>query len=205
MASELLLAEERERKQLAQDLHDSIGQALFLLRRKLDQEPVSESASAEIDVMLGEIGKVVSTLTFELSPRVLHELGLRPAIRGLSLDMKQRFGLIVTVDDDRRAIPLEERSALVLFRSLREILINVAKHSETNSARVTIQRVDLTLQITVEDRGKGFDLTSLGQVDAGRFGLFSVRERLEYLGGSLRIQSRPGAGTTVTLTLPLAV
>jgi PAS domain S-box-containing protein len=207
MSSELLLAEERERQRLAQDLHDGLGQALFRARMKLDQLPGENPIVLELDAILQEVAKVVNTLTFELSPPMLRQLGLRPAIRRLVWDMKQRYGLSVQVagnnDED---YPLDERVALVLFRSLRELLINVAKHAKTDQASVLLGKSDNhLLQIKVKDQGKGFDPADQErQVQSGHFGLFSVRERLEYFGGTLDVQSAPGKGTRVTLTVPLA-
>jgi PAS domain S-box-containing protein len=203
MASELLLAEEEQRQELARDLHDGLGQSLFRLRRKLDQALKEQPAAREINEILVEIGKMVNTLTFELSPPVLHELGLRPALRWLAMNMKERFGLTVKLSDDGQAIRVDERAARVLFRSIRELLINVVKHSETNLAYMSIRTGESSLQIKIRDKGKGFDpKTQVRHVGTGHFGLFSIRERLEYIGGAMRIESEPDEGTTLTLTLP---
>ena len=204
MSSELMLAEERQKQRLAQDLHDGLGQALFRARMKLDRLSIAHPAVGEVTTILGEVGKMVNTLTFELSPPVLRLLGLRPAISWLVQDMKQRYELSVKVDDDGRDSPLDERIRLVLFRSIRELLINVAKHAQTDQATLALRRRDQTLQIEIEDRGKGFDPAQQSrQVESGRFGLFSIRERLEYLQGSFKIRSAPGKGARVTLTVPL--
>jgi len=203
MSWELMLAEERERQRLAQDLHDGLGQALFRARMKLDHASMDDEAAREIGAILDDIGKMVNTLTFELSPPVLRQLGLRPAIKWLAGDMKQRYGLSVQVDDDGQALALDERAALVVFRSLQELLINVAKHAQTNLATMSVRKRGNNLQVSVEDQGTGFDLANQSHhVEAGHFGLFSIRERLEYLGGSFKIQSAPGEGTRVTLTVP---
>ena len=116
------------------------------------------------------------------------------------------YGLSVQIDDDDQPMPLDERVAIVLFRAVRELLINVAKHAETDQALVSIRRLDHTLQISVEDEGKGFNPSSPTHlVGTGRFGLFSLRERLEYLNGTFQIQSVPGDGTTAILTVPLQI
>jgi PAS domain S-box-containing protein len=205
VSAEFMLAEERQRQQLAQDLHDGLGHNLFRARLKLDQLRGAGPVVDEINAILEEIAKMVNTLTFELSPPVLRLLGLRPAVHWLARDMKQRYGLSIEIDEDADVYPVDERLAVVLFRSLRELMINVAKHAQTDNAALTIRTLDRAVQFFLEDRGKGFDPTDrFGQLESGRFGLFSIRERLEYLQGTFEIDSAPGKGTRITLTAPLA-
>ena len=206
VSSELLLIAERERQRLAQSLHDGLGQAIFRARMQLDQIGQAD-ATREIAAILDEARKIVNTLTFELSPPVLRQLGFRPAVKWLARDIKQRYGLSVDIDDHRQPIPMEEPIAIVLFQSVRELLINAAKHAKTDQARVTIKAPRSNfVEVTVQDQGKGFTLPSQCRlVEAGHFGLFSIRERLEYLNGTVRIQSSPRRGTTVVLTAPLAI
>lgn len=101
--------------------------------------------------------------------------------------------------------PLNMDQKIVLYRSTRELLINVAKHSEAQSASVTLEQVDNTAQVRVEDDGKGFDATRAGTgfSPSGGFGLFNIREYLRHAGGTLHIESVPGKGTKAALTLPL--
>jgi PAS domain S-box-containing protein len=200
MSAELMLAEERERQQLAQDLHDGLGQAIFLARRKLDQKSI-----AEVGSILDEVAGMVDNLTSELSPRVLQQLGFRSAIRWLARDMHRRYGLSIRMSiEPGPPFPFEEGVSVVLYRSVRELLINVARHAKTDFATLKVRKHRSNVVIVVEDRGKGFDVE--GQVRpsmARRFGLFSIRERLEYLGGTFEIKSTPGKGTKITLTAPL--
>jgi PAS domain S-box-containing protein len=205
MGSELMLAEERERRRLAEELHDSVGQAIFRARLKLDQLSIAEQQARELGAILEEVGRMMNTIAFELSPPVLHRLGLRRAIKSLSLDMQARYALFVEVSDDGLDIPLDERVALVVFRAVRELLLNVAKHAQKNRASLLLRRQGHHLQIVVKDRGKGFNPADRSrQVGARRFGLFSIRERLHYIGGTFEIESARGKGTSVTLTAPLA-
>jgi PAS domain S-box-containing protein len=204
MSSELMLAEQRERQRLAEDLHDGVGQALFRARMKLDQLSTAVPAAREVSAILAEVAAMMNTMTFQLSPPVLHKLGLRPALRSLAKDMRQRYALSVQINDDGQDIPLDEPVALILFRSIRELLINVSKHAQTESAVLSIKRRDHRLQVEVSDRGKGFETVDQScHVDSGHFGLFSIHERIEYIGGTFKIRSMPGQGTTVTLTAPL--
>jgi PAS domain S-box-containing protein len=206
IASEVMLAEERERQRLAEELHDGLSQALFSARMKLDELSLTQPEVREVAAILEEIGKMASAMTFELSPIVLYRLGLRPAIKSLAAYMRQHYGISVEIhDDNRQEIVLPERMALAVFRSIRELLINIAKHAKTDTARLSLRRIDDTLQIEIEDKGKGFDLADLSHhVESGHFGLFSLRERLEYLGGAFYIRSTLGEGTTVILNAPLA-
>jgi signal transduction histidine kinase len=205
MVLELTLAEDRERQLLAEDLHDGLGQAIFTARLKLDTLSVAHPAVTEVGRILEDMGRMVNTMTFELSPPVLRKLGLKAAVRSLARKMQERHALTVQIKDDGREIPLDDRVTTVLFRTVRELLVNVAKHAETDRASISFRRLDHKLQIRIGDRGKGFSSTDqLRNVGPRHFGLFSIRERLEYLGGTFKIRSAPLKGTTVTLTVPLA-
>ncbi|MGA2442126.1 MAG: ATP-binding protein [Tepidisphaeraceae bacterium] len=216
LTTQVLLAEESERRRLAVDLHDGMGQTLTLLRMKLVQ--LSESiVGTRLQEPLREIAQLVdqtlraaSTLTFELSPPVLHELGIVPAARWLGEDIEQRYGLRVYVRDDGYSQRPSDSMAVVLFRCLRELLINVAKHAHTDAAWVSLSRENSHVRVVVEDRGCGFDPLSTPVMTVGEhvrsgFGLFSIRERLKHLGGDMDVRSKRGQGTTVTLTVPLAL
>src|SRR5262245_52152923 len=138
----------------------------------------------------------------ELSPPVLHELGLPTALQWLADQMK-KDRLTVEVRLGTSHLPLPEHQAILLFHSVRELLLNAAKHAGTNRAILTLDVVDDLLTIAVKDKGKGFKTDNLEPTQPGhQFGLFSVKERMEELGGWLRVQSTPGRGTTVTLGLP---
>jgi len=203
MSSELMLAEELERQRLAQDLHDSLGPTLFNARRKLDQMPPHIPGVKDLAKTLDDVRRIVQTLTFELSPPVLKQLGVKAAIRWLARDIKSRYNLTVQVTDDDRPVPLNPRVMVVLFRSVRELVINIVKHAEAKLAIVSLTTSGGGFRVTIEDDGKGFDLAEQSDhVEKGHFGLFSVRERLEYLGGTLHIRSTPGKGTRVSVTVP---
>jgi PAS domain S-box-containing protein len=203
MSSELMLAEELERQRLAQDLHDSLGPTLFNARRKLDQMSQRIPGVKDLAKTLDDIRRIVQTLTFELSPPVLKQLGVKAAIRWLAQDIKSRYNLTVQVTDDDRPVALDPRVMVVLFRCVRELVINIVKHAEAKSAIVSVTTSGGGLRVTIEDDGKGFDLAEQSDhVEKGHFGLFSVRERLEYLGGTLHIRSTPGKGTRVSMTVP---
>lgn len=199
-------AEARERRALARDLHDAVSQSLSLACTKVAalREAVGGSDTAarlrEIESLIADADEGTRTLTFRLSPPTLHDVGLAAAAQWLAEDLERRFGLHVVVIDDELPKPLAEEAREALFRSLRELLINVARHARTDKARVRMIREDAALAITVEDGGSGFDR----EANSGGFGLVSVRERVEGLGGRLDIESEPHRGTRVRMVVPLS-
>jgi signal transduction histidine kinase len=144
-------------------------------------------------------------MIFELSPPILYDLGFEPAMGWLADHMQQEYGLAVTVEDDDQPKPLDNEARVLLFRAVRELLFNVLKHAQASCAKVCMLREDEHLRVIVEDNGVGFAPDKLG-APAGKiegFGLFSIRERLNYFGGHMEIDSIPGQVTRVILTLPL--
>jgi PAS domain S-box-containing protein len=211
LASELSFTEERERRRLATVLHDHIAQLLVVAKGKF--EKIQESAlyrsfakpMEEIRRLLEESIRYTRSLVFELSPPILYELGFEPAMEWLAEHMEQQYGLAVTVEDDDNSKPLDNEARVLLFRAVRELLFNVLKHSQASSARVCMRRAGEHLEVSVEDNGVGFAPEKL-DCSSGKiagFGLFSIRERLDYFGGRMEIDSTPGEVTRVILTLPL--
>ncbi|MBA7694401.1 Oxygen sensor histidine kinase NreB [subsurface metagenome] len=159
----------------------------------------------EIIELLNTTIKDTRGLISELSPSVLYELGFIPAIEWLCQEMQQKYGIKVSYQDDKRPKPLDEDVRVLLFQAVRELLVNVAKHAESREANVSISRVGNKIRIEVSDDGIGFDNSEIGlhaDIEGG-FGLFSIRERLEPIGGQLKIESEPGNGTKVIITAPL--
>jgi signal transduction histidine kinase len=208
LASELTLAEQRERKRLASELHDYLAQILALARIKMSQlrqKVPTQPLVGDIDNLLEKAGEYTRSLMAKLNPPVLDELGLPSALTWLAKQMPLH-GLMVDVrlSDDRVQLPDDQ--SVLLFQSVRELLINVAKHAGTDRATVSLKvDPDQRLRIEVEDHGRGFDPDAMEAKSAnGHFGLFSVRERMQAMGGRLDVVSRAGEGTTVTMLLPLA-
>ncbi len=214
LATELNLAEQRERKRLAGELHDYLAQMLVLGRLKLGQSkrltglvPPCAELIAQADEVVAEALKYTRTLVADLSPPVLYEFGLPAALKWLAEQM-QRHDLTVTVDaDEVEEIALPENQAVLLFQSVRELLMNAVKHAEAKEATVRLRHGDGELIIEVRDHGKGFHVAAAmpaaDKTVSTKFGLFSIRERMKALGGRFDIQSAPGQGTAATLVLPL--
>lgn len=203
-ASEMSLTEQRERRKLASDLHDDAGQLLSLALLKLRVLGASASGSyvgaiREIEEILAQTSKRISSLSFELSPPLLHDLGLLAAAQWLAEDLESRYGLVVTICEVEE-LQLGEAESITLYRAMRELLINVIKHAGVGTARVWIWRDGGMGRVTVEDSGVGF-----GPKTAGHgFGLLALRERLGELGGSLEIGAAPGGGTSAVASVPLS-
>jgi len=212
LATELTLAEERERRTIAGDLHDHIGQALAVIRtriRQMQSNAVFSGMEREIEETLTLLDQTIQstrTLTFEISPPVLYDLGLEPALHWLCCQFQKKHGLRaeMTSEGDGPAVP--DSLQIIVFRSVQEFLMNAVKHAQASSVRVHLFRTAASIRVEVRDDGVGFDASpeSAFLADHGGFGLFSIRERLEVLGGALEISSSPGQGASFTLSVPIA-
>ena len=213
LSKRLTMAEEQERQTLSQDLHDDIGQILAMVKLKLTSlEKPGETAWSgelqreikELELLVDQANRSVRSLSLQLSPPVLHQFGLVPALEWLAEELLHAYALNVHVSDDGKSKPLGTASSNALFRAVRELLINVHKHAKVGSVDVDISVVDDRLILSVSDSGVGFDAkNSVTPSASGGYGLFSVRERIGYIGGELHIDSSPGNGTVVVLSLPL--
>jgi signal transduction histidine kinase len=203
LASELTLVEEQERRRIATELHDSVGQLLALGKIKLGQlekiapSPHSATLLREIRDLLEQTIEYARCLTLQVSPSILHELGLEAALEWLAEYIYKQRGIQINLEIDSQAKPTDEKLRVFLFRAVKELLLNVAKHAKTDKAKLSVHKEHESIRITVEDAGVGFNTTILeAHPDKNRgFGLFSIRENLRYLGGELSIQSKPGRGT----------
>jgi signal transduction histidine kinase len=139
-----------------------------------------------------------------LSPSVLYELGFEPAVEWLTEQVRTKHGIAVKFESNLRTRRFDKDIQILLFQAVRELLINVVKHAKAIEASVSIRAFGDHLRITVRDDGVGFDVSRLdaGMDAEGGFGLFSLRERLQYFGGQLKITTRAGKGTSVTLEIP---
>lgn len=211
LASELSLTEERERRRLAADLHDHIGQILALAQIKLGALR-QEASSPESLTHIKEVRECISqaifytrSLTFELGLPILYDLGLEAALEWLGEQLHDQHGLEIQMHRDQQAKPLGEAARVLVFRVVRELLTNVIKHAQASHVDVIIAQEGSFLCIQVADDGVGFDTGESGSRTgkSSGYGLFSIRERLSSLGGHLKISSVPGQGTVVTITVPL--
>jgi signal transduction histidine kinase len=212
LASQLTLAEERERRRIAGELHDQVSQSLALAKIKLDAlragatsrrpDEVLSEASESLEKVIGDM----RSLTFDLSCPVLYELGFEAAVsEWLEEQIEKEHGIKTEFEDDGQAKPLGDDVRVLLFRDVRELLINAVKHAHANKIKVSIRKAGEQMEVCVEDDGVGFDPAEAAAmaVRRGELGLFSIRERLEGFGGCVEIESAPGRGCRATIRAPL--
>lgn len=210
LASERADTEERERRRIAANLHDRVGQTLTLLRMQLGSLDRSLAGGPQAE-LIGQAKagaeraiQEIRTLTCEISPPVLYELGLIPALEWLAEQTTQRFGVTVHVEHPGTHPELSRSARGALFAAVQELLMNVIKHSKASEATVTLIADDSRVAIEIADDGVGFDAQVMAeaQLDRTSFGLFSIRERLDLMGGRLIICSKAGEGTRVRVQVP---
>jgi PAS domain S-box-containing protein len=210
LASELSRAEQRERRRLAKILHDHIQQLLVAGRLQLDWMGHStdigqiQAAAQGVSGILREALDASRSLTIDLSPPVLHEAGLVGGLSWLAARMQEKNQLLVNLRLDSKAEPGTDETRVLLFECVRELLFNAVKHARVSEANVTLTRSRDSIKLVVSDKGRGFDPALLKQRVPGEatFGLFSIQERLAYVGAHMEIESAPGRGTRVILTAP---
>jgi PAS domain S-box-containing protein len=221
LSSALSLTEERERRHISEDLHDRIGQALTVIKMKLE-ELKNPQVETDSDRVLNETWDLLDnaiqdtrTLTFEISPPLLYELGFEPAVEWLIEQFRERHNIPIEYDDNGDGSKLDDDVSFFLFKSVRELLFNVIKHAradrikvsvrrEKNSIRISIQDDGVGL-ISIQDDGVGFDFSKVqfSVNNLSGFGLFSMCERMEHFGGNFDIKSKSGKGARITLIMPL--
>ncbi|MEW6051715.1 MAG: sensor histidine kinase [Candidatus Zixiibacteriota bacterium] len=210
LTSELTLTEARERRAIAADLHDHIGQALSFIKMNISQFRGNaifcgfEEKIDEIMSLLDQTIHYTRNLTFEISPPVLYELGLEAAVEWLAERFQRRHGLQVNVKRSVPIVRLDDEIEITLFKSVQELLTNAVKHARAEIVSITIQGHPDRIEIEVSDNGCGFDMAAVdfGTFADEHFGLFNIKERLNYLGGRTNIRSVLGEGTTVSLMVP---
>jgi PAS domain S-box-containing protein len=211
LASQLSMAEEQERRRIALQLHDSIGQKLAILRIKLEtlMSGVSKENQGEqlsgLQEILAQVIQETRSMTYRISSPILYELGLEAALEWLAEEVEKQYNIYCAFSSDGEPKPLSDEVRGLLYQAVNELLINVAKHAKVETCRVQLLREGDFVVASVEDDGVGFDV---GQIvphwcKRGGYGLFSIRERLTGIGGSFKLESEPGKGTCVTLAAPL--
>lgn len=208
---ELTRTEHRERRRLAEILHDHLQQLLVAakygigaLRKWQEHEPAMKPSMDQVDELLTEAIRASRSLTSELSPPVVYEGSLQTALEWLARWMAEKTGLMVRVDGEPDAEPADLNLRILLFEAARELLLNVTKHAKVSEAVIEIRRAaDGVVAVAIIDHGVGFDREAVAaHGETSGFGLFSIRERLEMLGGHMEVDSLPGKGTRITLLTP---
>ena len=210
LTSELYLIEEKERRRIATDIHDYIGQTLAVskmklgsLQKSLINTPLTNNVN-EIRQLIDEAINYTRSLTFELSPPILYDLGFEAALEWLGEQIHESHGIHFSFESDRQSKLMTDEIRIILFQAARELLFNVVKHAKAQKVDILIQNCDNNIRIEVVDDGIGFNTLickNFSKTDG--FGLFSIRERLKHLGGYFKVISEPGQGTRIVLETPL--
>lgn len=211
LSRELTHVKENERQKIAEQLHDEFGQDLVLAKMKLGQlladlPPEYVGCVAEVVNMIGDLIRHTRTLISQLSSEHRCENGLTAALQSLAAEIQSKHGLICNFKVDGLAKPLTDEVRQVLFRAVREMLLNVVKHARASRVKIVMTGKSDSVVIQVSDNGQGFDCnkTQFSELSVGKFGLFSVRAGLAPHGGYLRTLSRVGMGTRAIITMPVA-
>jgi PAS domain S-box-containing protein len=210
LAVELSAVEERERRRIATELHDEIGQALALAKIKLHDNFCADQATTgcarrvqDVSALVEKTIQAVRTLTFQISPPLLYEVGLEAAVEWLSEQFEAEHGLRIIVDCTGSQPELGEELSSTLYHVVRELLVNVVKHAGARTVTIALRQAADRVELTVKDDGSGFVLPA-GVERSGGFGLFNIRQRIQHLGGVMEMATEPGQGVEVALAVPVA-
>jgi len=216
LAEKLSSTEERERRRISAQIHDTVIQTLALSNIKLGAicKELTDTGMKNSVRNLHSARKMIEagihesrSLMAELAPPLLYEVGLVAALNNLAHTLEKRHGMPIRVNDDGRPKSMAKPMEGLLFQATRELIMNALKHAGKCEIIVTLSVEKDSLRIIVEDNGAGFNAPAAGKHGyhaSGGFGLFNIRERLEGIGGSVSINSRPEAGTCITILAPIA-
>ncbi len=207
LSARLVAAQEEERRSIARELHDEVGQSLTgvlvemanlsTLIRARDLDPLAEKADEIKKLVESSIG-VVRNMALLLRPSMLDDLGLVPALEWQAREVSKRTGVWVKVEADGVSEELPEEHKTSVYRIVQEALHNSVQHAEAHRISVTVKQEARRLCVTIEDDGKGFDATRTKGM-----GLLGIEERVSHLGGTFAVESQPGRGTALQVNLPL--
>jgi signal transduction histidine kinase len=207
LSARLLSAQEEERRSISRELHDEVGQSLSALlmeagnaAARVSPDSIEVRRHVESIKRLAEASvQVIRNMSLLLRPSMLDDLGLVPALEWQAREVFKRTGLRVQVTADENASELPDEHKTCIYRVVQEALHNCARHAQARNVTVEVRRQPSELVLTVEDDGRGFDSRRVRGL-----GLVGMEERVHHLDGTLRVKSRPGAGTTIAVVLPLA-
>jgi PAS domain S-box-containing protein len=210
LSSQLLSAQEQERGRIARELHDGIGQSLSAIKFRLEDalgqmgEDIAESSVISLNNLIPIIQSTVEEvrrITMDLRPSTLDDLGILATIGWFCREFKETYATVrIEKEIGLEEADIPESLKTVIYRVLQEALNNVAKHSGADSVTVSLTKKDDTIELTIEDNGRGFDLNEVLDIDSSKrgFGLGSMKERIELSGGSFALESTRREGTNIS-------
>jgi PAS domain S-box-containing protein len=209
MSMELSMTEERERRNIASDLHDHIAQALAMTKVRLGEvgKQAKGDSLAKLESIKTEVDRIINStrsLIFDLSPPVLYELGFKEAVEWVAEQVQKDHGIQVIVLAGKQHAQIDQEIRVILFKAVRELLMNVIKHAKAATVEVIITDLEKNIDVQVKDDGVGFDVSKIhGFIKKASFGILNLTERIKYIGGAVEFSSEPGQGTAVKITVPL--
>jgi len=213
--NQITRAQEEERKRISRELHDDTAQALFAISRQMDnfiRDNIGLSQQQRISLQdirqrIGVTLQGIRRFSQDLRPSIIDDLGLLPAVQWLVKQKAEDSGIDISLKINGKEQRLLPEMELILFRIIQEALNNIGKHAAATKADISLEFADSKLTVAVRDNGKGFDLPeTVGDLsNSGKLGLVGMNERVSLLGGTLAIQSKPGQGTVVDISIPLGI
>lgn len=206
----LSLAQEEERRRLSRELHDQVGQSvtgLSLGLKALERTGLAPVAALQaLQALASDIGRDIHRAAADLRPSALDDLGLQKALAALAANYSQPSGLRIDLQVVSALSGLPDEVEILVYRAVQEALTNTIKHANAKNVSVVLERNGETLRVVIEDDGIGFDPDRPPDLGARpTLGLVGMRERLDLLGGAMTIESKPGAGTALFITVPFAL
>jgi PAS domain S-box-containing protein len=209
LAAKLESSREEERINLAREIHDELGQSLTALKMDFawlaknlpkEQTVLIDKAKSMQELLDGNV-KLARDITTRLRPAILDDFGLLAAIEWQASDFDARTGIKCRVKSNVKKINLHKNLSISLFRVFQEALTNILKHSEASHVDINLMKKSNIMTIEIQDEGKGIKKSDLRK--KGAFGILGIRERASLLGGTLNIDSHPGKGTTIRVTISM--
>jgi len=209
MTAETVLTEEQERRRAAVEIHETIGQMIGMVKIRLGVLKKDPETTAGLKEKIGEILTYIEqtlrdirTVSYDLSPPILYEMGLEAALKSFIAKIREKYDADIEFTEHGQEKYLDNPTRIHLFRCVQELILNIIRHAQAQHVKLSVCRNQDEIQICVEDDGIGFDSSRLTfYPDAsGGFGLFSVRERMMHLGGHFEIHSEPGKGARIFLS-----
>ncbi|MCD4722333.1 MAG: sensor histidine kinase [Desulfobacula sp.] len=207
----LVYNEENERKAIASDLHDSVTQTLAISISKLknireSDKSINKGDLLEIQGYLEQSVREIRSLIYQLSPPILDDFDIEIALGFLIEETNAKhhsnFHYINNIEDP---VHLDQAVKVTLYRAVNELITNILKHSGSKNGRIEVSKIKETIMVRVEDQGSGFDIEKIKDSDSFGFGLHSLSERMENLGGKIQVDSKSGKGTIIVLTAPVSL
>ena len=208
LSEHLQNVKEEERTQIAREIHDELGQQLTVMKMDIswlaeklgNQDNAVVQRMTDLNAMLDTTVSTVRRIAYELRPSILDDMGLAAAIEWQLSEFKKKSGVKTEFKHNQKELPLPENVKIGLFRIVQESLTNVSRYANAGKVMVSLQQNEKLLVLSIIDNGTGFDKETIAVKKT--LGILGMKERTVMMGGNYEIDSTPGKGTTVSVTVP---